>query len=143
MRVLIVDDDATFCQLLTKILQREGFETEGATDSLVGYDLALHNHYDLHIFDVRMPGLSGTELVAGVKKASPHAKILLVSSFADAALQQTARDLDVALLSKPFTSAQFLTEITDMLNAPSQQRSTTMAKKRNHVPPRSRVRHTA
>ena len=116
MRALIVDDDATFCQLLAKILQREGFETEGTTDSLIGYDLALHNQYDLYIFDVRMPGFLGTELVEGVKEASPHAKILLLSAFADTALRQTARDLEVVLLPKPFTVAQLLAEITDLLH---------------------------
>jgi CheY-like chemotaxis protein len=119
MRALIVDDDATSCQLLTKILQREGLETEGTTDSLAGYDMALHNQYDLYVFDVRMPSLSGTELVEGLKAAYPDAKILLISAFADAALQQTARDLNVALLSKPFTLAQLLTEITDALCGPS------------------------
>ena len=115
MRALIVDDDATSCQLLTKILQREGLETEWTTDSLVGYDRALHNPYDLYVFDVRMPGLLGTELVEGLKDEYPHAKILLISSFADRALQQTARDLGVALLSKPFTPAQLLTAIAAVL----------------------------
>ena len=118
MRALVVDDDVTSCQLLAKILQREGLETEWTTDSLVGYDMALHNQYDLYVFDVRMPGLLGTELVEGLKDAHPHAKILLISSFADAALRQTAQDLGVALLSKPFTPAQLLTEITDVLRGP-------------------------
>lgn len=117
MRALIVDDDATSCQLLTKILQHEGMETEWTTDSLVGCDMALHNPYDLYILDVRMPGLLGTELVEGLKEAYPYAKILLISSFADAALRQTARTLDVPLLSKPFTPTQFLTEIASVLRS--------------------------
>jgi CheY-like chemotaxis protein len=54
-----------------------------------------------------------------LKEEYPRAKILLISSFADAALQQTARDLDVALLSKPFTPAQLLTEIAEVLRGPS------------------------
>jgi DNA-binding response OmpR family regulator len=119
MRVLIVDDDETFCRLLTKILQREGLDTAWTADSLVGYDMAFRNHYDLYILDVRMPGLLGTEFVEGLKAAYPHVKVLLISSFADVALQQTARDLGVSLLSKPFTPAQLLTEITEMLRGPS------------------------
>jgi DNA-binding response OmpR family regulator len=119
MRALIVDDDATSCQLLTKILQRAGLETDWTTDSIAGYDMALHNRYDLYILDVRMPCLLGTELVEGLKEEYPHAKILLISSFADAALRQTARDLDVPLLSKPFTPTQFLTEIAAVLRSSS------------------------
>ena len=117
MRALIVDDDATSCQLLTKILRRKGLETEWTTDSLAGYEMALHNRYDLYVLDVRMPGLLGTELVEGLKEAYPHAKILLISSFADAALRQTARHLDVPLLSKPFTPTQFLAEIASVLRS--------------------------
>ena len=116
MHALVVDDDATYCQLLTKILQSEGLDTEWTTDSLVGYDMALRNQYDLYVLDVRMPGLLGTELVEGVKAEYPHAKILLISSFADLVLQQTAHDLGVALLSKPFTPEQFLAEVTQVLH---------------------------
>jgi DNA-binding response OmpR family regulator len=119
MRALIIDDDATSCQLLTTILQRDGIETEWTTDSLVGYDMARRHLYDLYILEVRMPGLVGTRFIEGVREKYPYAKILLISSFADATLQQTARDFEVALLSKPFTPAQLLTEITGVLRGPS------------------------
>ncbi|MGE0683445.1 MAG: response regulator [Candidatus Binatia bacterium] len=118
MRALIVDDDATCCQLLMKILHREGIETAGTTNSLAGYGMALRNYYDLYILDVRMPGLLGTEFVEGLKEEDPHVKILLISSFADAALRQTARDLEVALLSKPVTPTQLLTAIAAVLRRP-------------------------
>lgn len=117
MRALVVDDDTTSCQLLTKILQGEGLDTEWTTDSFAGYDLATHNPYDLYVLDVRMPGLLGTELVEGVKADYPHAKILLISSFADAELRQTAEDLGVVILSKPFTPEQFLGEVTKVLHS--------------------------
>ena len=116
MRALVVDDDTTSCQLLTKILQREGLDTEWTTDSLTGYDLALHNQYDLYVLDVRMPGLLGTELVEGLKAEYPHAKILLISSFADEELRQTAEDLGVTILSKPFPPELFLAEVTNVLH---------------------------
>lgn len=115
MRALVVDDDTTSCQLLTKILRHEGLDTEWTTDSLAVYNLALHNQYDLYVLDVRMPGLLGTELVEGLQAEYPHAKILLISSFADAELRQTAADLGVAILSKPFTPEQFLSEVTNVL----------------------------
>ena len=92
-------------------------DTAWTTDSLAGYDMAVHTRYDLYVIDVRMPGLLGTELVAGLKEAYLHAKILPIPSFADAALRQTARHLDVPLLSKPFTPTQFLAEIASVLRS--------------------------
>jgi len=115
MRALVVDDDKTFCQLLIKILRGSGIEADWTTDSLAGYTLSRQWLYDLFILDVRMPLLLGTEFAAGVKKENPAAKIILISAFADEALQQTAVDLGVLLLSKPFTPDRLLQATTELL----------------------------
>jgi DNA-binding response OmpR family regulator len=115
MRVLIIDDDATSCQLLAKVLKSKGLEAEWTTDSLAGYHLSLHHPYDLFILDVRMPLLLGTDLAAGLKQQQPGAKIILISAFADEALRQTATSLGVALLSKPFTPNRLLEVTAEVL----------------------------
>jgi CheY-like chemotaxis protein len=111
MRALIVDDDEISCRLLVKILKSKGMEAEWTTDSLTGYNMSLHHPYDLFILDVRMPLLLGTEFAEGLKKENPNAKIILISGFADKALQETAKNLGVSLLSKPFTPDRLL-EVT-------------------------------
>jgi DNA-binding response OmpR family regulator len=115
MRVLVVDDDETTCRLLVKVLSNQGMETDWTTDSLTGYNLSLHHHYDLFILDVRMPLLLGTELAEELKKEHPDAKIILISAFADEALQQTATSLGVSLLSKPFTPDRLLKVTAEVL----------------------------
>jgi DNA-binding response OmpR family regulator len=115
MRVLIVDDDETSCQLLGKVCKRRGMEAEWTTDSLAGYQMSLRHPYDLFILDVHMPFLSGTAFAEGLKKEHPNVKIILISTFADEALQNTARGLGVALLSKPFTLDRLLTITTEVL----------------------------
>lgn len=114
MRALIVDDDETSCKLLAKIINSTGLEVDWTTDSLAGYNLSLTNPYALIILDVRMPLLLGTEIAEGLKKENPQAKIILISAFADEALKKTAEDLEVVLLSKPFTPDRLL-EITSAL----------------------------
>jgi len=115
MRVLVVDDDETTCQLLVKVLSSQGMDADWTTDSLAGYDLSLHHHYDLCILDVRMPLLLGTDLVEGLKEEHPRAKIILISGFADETLEQTAKNLGVSLLSKPFTPALLLQATAEVL----------------------------
>ena len=116
MRVLVVDDDKTSCQLLVKVFKGKGMEADWTTDSLAGYDLSRHYHYDLFILDVRMPLLLGTEFAEGLKKEHPEAKIILISAFADEALQKTAKSLGVSLLSKPFTPERLLKVTAEVLS---------------------------
>ena len=115
MRVLVVDDDETTCRLLVKVLRSQGMDADWATDSLAGYALSLHHPYDLFILDVRMPLLLGTDLAEGLKQEQPRAKIILISAFADEALEQTAKTLGVALLSKPFTPTRLLKATAEVL----------------------------
>src|SRR5713226_5374126 len=102
VRVLVVDDDETFCQLLAEVLEGRGITVEWTTDGLKGYETSLYESYDLFILDQRMPLILGTELVEELKKDNPKAKIILTSAFADEALQNISQSLGVPLLSKPF-----------------------------------------
>jgi two-component system response regulator PfeR len=102
--VLIIDDDEIFCGFLAEILKRRGFQVTWTTDALAGCDMALHDPYDLVIIDVRMPKVLGTDLAESLRKEKPHAKIILISAFADEPLGRTAARLGVALVSKPFSA---------------------------------------
>ena len=68
MRVLIVDDDETFCQLLAEVLQDNGMQVVWTTDGLAGYDMSSQQVYDVFIVDVRMPLILGTELAEAFQK---------------------------------------------------------------------------
>jgi DNA-binding response OmpR family regulator len=116
VRVLIVEDDETFCAFLTEILQRQGNEVVCSTDGLDGYQKAQSCPYDLIILDVRMPGLLGTEIAAALKQQTPSVRIILISAFADASLRDTASNLGAPLLSKPFSPADLFRVIDRATN---------------------------
>ncbi len=113
--VLIIDDNEIFCGFLAEILKRKGFHVAWTTDALAGYDMALHDPYDLFILDVRMPGVLGTELAESLRKEKPRAKIILISAFADESLGRTAARLGAALVSKPFSANRLYDIITSTL----------------------------
>jgi CheY-like chemotaxis protein len=106
VRVLIVEDDQTFCQFLKEMLEANGMDVVSSTNGREGYEKALSDRFDIFILDVRMPGLTGTELANLIKKKNPHANIVLISAFAEAALHETASSLGSPLLSKPFSSEE-------------------------------------
>jgi two-component system chemotaxis response regulator CheY len=108
VRVLIVDDDEISCQLMAEVLQDKGMQVVWTIDGLMGYEKSLYESYDLFILDERMPLVLGTELVEDLKRDNPQAKIILISAFADEALQKRSQGLGVPLLSKPFTPERLI-----------------------------------
>ena len=108
MRILVVDDDKTFCQFLSEVLEANGHDVDSTSHGVEGYKMSQRKFYDLFIFDVRMPLLTGTELAEGLREQSSATKIILISAFADEALQHTASSIGVPLLSKPFATENFL-----------------------------------
>jgi DNA-binding response OmpR family regulator len=108
MRVLVVDDDETFCRLLVEILEAHGMEAVWTTNGLAGYEMSTQRPYDVFIIDVRMPVILGTELAEALKIQHPRARIILVSAFADEPLLHLSERIGVPVLSKPFNANRLL-----------------------------------
>lgn len=117
MRILIIDDDTTFCQLLAEILEDNGIEVEWTTDGFGGYEMSLDQPYDLFILDQRMPLVLGSELAEYLREDNPEAKIILTSAFADETLGDIAKSIESPLLSKPFGANRLLALIRRLLNS--------------------------
>jgi CheY-like chemotaxis protein len=104
MRVLVVDDDETFCRMLVEILEVMGMNATWTTSGLAGYAMVTgDDDYELCIIDVRMPLILGTDVAEAIREDCPDVKIILASAFADETLQEYARRKGMLLLSKPFT----------------------------------------
>ncbi|KKS29049.1 MAG: hypothetical protein UV60_C0002G0002 [Parcubacteria group bacterium GW2011_GWA2_43_11] len=58
-KILMVDDDLAFCEMLSEILRDEGAEVLVEHDGAAGIEKALSEHPDLVLFDVMMPVMSG------------------------------------------------------------------------------------
>ncbi|HCC05170.1 TPA: hypothetical protein DEP58_02590 [Patescibacteria group bacterium] len=58
-KILMVDDDLAFCEMLSEILREEGAEVLVEHDGASGIEKALSEHPDIVLFDVMMPVMSG------------------------------------------------------------------------------------
>lgn len=111
-RILVADDDAEMRSLLVQALRDEGYEVREASDgfqALLGAGLGRTEEIqgvDLIVTDLRMPGLTGTELLAGLRSMGWEMPVVLISAFLD---ERTAREAlrhpAVQVLSKPFSLA--------------------------------------
>lgn len=79
--ILIVDDDASQRRLIEFWLQEEGYATVTAGDGLTGLKLFELHDPALVISDIRMPGLSGLDLLSRIKAANSDTAVILVTAF--------------------------------------------------------------
>lgn len=120
-RILVIDDDVTVRRVVTRILERDGYEVEPAAD---GYDglLAFRDRVpDLVITDIIMPGKEGIETMREIASLSPQTKIIAMSG----GLRQSNFDvLHLAsrlgaceTIAKPFEPSELLTLVARCLRS--------------------------
>src|SRR5437879_10862542 len=78
-RILIVDDEQEFRELLRAILEKAGYDVLEAPDAPRGFALYCENLIDLLIVDLVMPKVSGAALIHMLRYKFPDAKIIAIS----------------------------------------------------------------
>jgi putative two-component system response regulator len=83
-RILVVDDEDTIRLVLAKYLRTRGFDVTTAESGGAALEALAESKFDLMLCDVRMPGLSGVELVPAALEAAPGLGIVMLSAVNDA-----------------------------------------------------------
>lgn len=78
--VLVVDDEDSIRQALERFVSRLGYRAVMARDGITALERVAQNHFDLMLCDVRMPGVSGVELVPRVLERDPDVAILMLTA---------------------------------------------------------------
>jgi DNA-binding NtrC family response regulator len=79
-RILIVDDDGAMRSFLCTVLDEEGYTLEEARNGTEGLAKLSASDFDLVVTDLRMPGLSGMDLLREGKKARPEARWIVITA---------------------------------------------------------------
>src|SRR3989442_2161638 len=108
-RILLIEDDASIVGGLQKELQAEGYEVAVAQRGDHGLAQAKAQPFDVVITDLKMPGLSGLELVEQLHATKPKLPIIVVTAFGttETAIEATKLGAYDYLL-KPFDMAELL-----------------------------------
>ena len=108
-KILLIEDDASIVGGLKKELQSEGYEVAVAHRGDTGLTQAKGQPFDVVITDLRMPGLSGLELVEQLHAAKPKLPIIVMTAFGttETAIEATKLGAYDYLL-KPFDMAELL-----------------------------------
>jgi two-component system response regulator PilR (NtrC family) len=81
-RVLVVDDERSMRELLTIVLRRDGYEVLLAENGAVAVDLLKRERVDILITDIRMPQMSGVDVLREAKKIDPDIISIVMTAFA-------------------------------------------------------------
>jgi len=102
-RILIVDDEESFRNVLTVILRKEGYEVEGATNGEEGLNKISNAAFDHVLCDIRMPKMDGLEFLRESQKAGAEAPVIMMSAFGTVDTAIEAMKLGAYdYISKPF-----------------------------------------
>ena len=79
-KVIVVDDDEAIRMLVQQKLATAGISADVACTAEEGLDMMRQNLYTVAILDIHLPGMDGPELISCVKKISPVAQVIMLTS---------------------------------------------------------------
>jgi DNA-binding response OmpR family regulator len=117
IRILLVEDDSLVLQLYSNVLSRSGYQVDTAEDGDAAWkairlaELILDG-YDLLITDNSMPKVTGVELIAKIRSENMSLPVILATGMAPDNTEHLGLS---AILSKPFSTAEFLQTVRKVL----------------------------
>ena len=105
--LLVVEDDLDFRELVAKVLSGKGYDVDEASDGETALRLIGNTKYDVIICDVKLPGITGMDVLRETKSQSPDTDVLIMTSYGsvDSAVNSMKLGAD-DYLQKPFGLAE-------------------------------------
>ena len=79
-RILIVDDEPDVCEVLKKVLEKDGFTADSFSDPLLALENFRPRSYDLLLLDIKMPDMDGFRLYQEMKKMDGRVKVCFLTA---------------------------------------------------------------
>ncbi len=81
IKLLLIDDEKQFVSTLSERLDLRGFEVKAVNDGEEGLKIVEANFPDLVILDLKMPGLSGIEVLTRIKSSHPDMPVIILTGY--------------------------------------------------------------
>jgi DNA-binding NtrC family response regulator len=111
--VLVVDDEKDLAESTAYFLERAGFRATHVTSAADALEALRQQPFAAVVTDVRMPRMSGMELLAAIKQKDPDVEVLLLTGYPD--LQMAVRAIKQGAfdyLAKPFAEKDLVERVT-------------------------------
>ncbi len=124
MRILVVDDDLKFCDIVKRGLEEDSYSADCVHDGDDGEYYAANTPYDLLILDIMMPEKSGLEVCRSLRAKNINTPILMLT--AKDTVSDRVKGLDTGAddyLVKPFAFAELLARVRALMRRKSASKS--------------------
>jgi len=112
IKILLLEDDPTLAKLLIKYLRRNEYEVDWAKQGEEAIELSYSHTYDLYLFDVNVPLVSGVEVLSGLRQAEDRTPTIIISAQID--IDSMAQGFNAGAddyVKKPFDPEELLLRI--------------------------------
>jgi CheY-like chemotaxis protein len=114
--ILVVDDEVAVNNNIRKILHKNGYSVDQATNKEDALDKIGTRDYRLVLLDLKMPGVKGLELLQAIRENLPKAKVIIITGYATIETAvEAARMGAVYYLPKPFTPQEIRSATDDAI----------------------------
>ena len=115
-RILWIDDEVELFEPHLLFLRQRGYQVDTTTNGDDALALARDQRYDLMLLDEQMPGVRGLEVLGELRRAEPHARVVMVTKSEEdrTMMEAIGRRVDEYLV-KPASPRQVLSVVTRLL----------------------------
>ena len=101
-RIMIIEDDAEMRSLLIEFLGEDGYQVDSAETGSEALSKITKEVFDLIVTDIRMPGLTGLDILSSIKKHQPQVSIIVITAFGNEEVYRRSMERGAsAYLEKP------------------------------------------
>ncbi|MCD6201660.1 MAG: response regulator [Bacteroidales bacterium] len=120
-KILLIEDDKDFSEMLSLMLEREGYAVERAENGIEGLQMIEKDTFDLVITDIIMPEKEGLETIMEIRQLKPESKIVAISGGGRSAAGSYLKTAEyfgaIKAFQKPFDKTDFLVAVKNILGA--------------------------
>lgn len=105
MKILVVDDEPMLLEILSEFLEEQGYDVEQAesAEEALKFFLNAPESYDLVLTDIKMPVMSGFDLLRQIRSENYDTPVIMMSGHVEGEIDKKAEEMGVsACLLKPF-----------------------------------------
>lgn len=115
MRILSIDDETNFTDMLKQYFELRGYEIDVTSRGSEGIDLLKRNKYDVVLLDLKMRGMSGEDILVEMGKMGITVKTIFITAYSDSGKtkERLMKEGAYAFLEKPISSLKELEKLVN------------------------------
>jgi DNA-binding NtrC family response regulator len=116
-RILLIDNEAGLCRMMEQILLDHGYLPRSFTSPQKAVEEFSNGVWDLVISDIKMPGMSGLDVLQAIKSKQPNIPVIMITAYATVEMSiQALRKGAYDMLTKPFEPDELVYRVKNALH---------------------------